>query len=142
MRSLIYPILLLLALLCMSCAKTIVVDLQHSSPNTGSIVIAPTSPIIRSAVTLDQELIYKENRAVKEVIINNVPAGEHKLIFRADSWTYKYELNEKVDLSLTEGKTLTHIVAPPPYSGGYYAYLASMGALSLLISLSTLSYTY
>ncbi len=52
MRLLIYPILLLLALLCMSCAKTIIVDLQHSSPNTGSIVIAPTSPIIRSAVTL------------------------------------------------------------------------------------------
>jgi hypothetical protein len=106
-------------LLFTSCAKHIIVNFQANPENTGKIVIAPTASIDGAVLTINDQLLV-DKKFVKKITVNNVPIGEHKVRFSADSWAYKDKIDENIAITVQKDKEVAKVVTRPPYSTGYY----------------------
>jgi len=110
-----------LTLLFSSCAKSLYVNYQTDSTNTGTIVLKPTKPTIKTFVTINDNLIIEKKR-VKSVTINNIPNGKYNIHYTSDNRWYKEKLDTAESIKMESGKTITKLVEVPPYSNGYYVY--------------------
>lgn len=119
-------------LLFTSCAKHIIVNFQANPENTGKIVIAPTASINGAVLTIDDQLLV-DKKFVKKITVNNVPIGEHRVKFSADSWEYKDKIDENVAINVQKDKEFAKIVTRPPYSTGRYV-LSGISILAIVIS--------
>lgn len=66
-----------------SCAKNIVVNYGNPSPNSGNIVVRPTSSVY-SNLTFNDSLLVKY-KYVKSITIKNVPEGVNTIHFSGES---------------------------------------------------------
>ena len=109
-----------------SCARHIIVNFQESSDSTGTIVLAPTANIQNTVVTMDDKLLV-DKKYVKKVTIKNVPIGEHKVNFSADSWAYKEKIDQKEQIQISKKDAeVAKIITRPAFSNGYYILLAAI----------------
>lgn len=106
-------------LLFTSCAKNITVNLSNSSTSTGRVIVEPTKGTDGTYVTLNDSLIVKK-KAVKSVIINNIPAGTHKIHYSCDNSFYKEKLDTVITVKVAKDKHINKVVEVPPYSAGYW----------------------
>lgn len=121
-------VLFLALLIFSSCAKDIVVNYGNPSPNSGNIVVRPTSSVY-SNLTFNDSLLVKY-KYVKSITIKNVPEGVNTLHFSGESNNLKKELDLNKEVKVTAGKTNTQLVTVPPKSTGYWIY--STGAIIAL----------
>ena len=111
-------VLLLALLIFSSCAKDIVVNYGNPSPNSGNIVVRPTSSVY-SNLTFNDSLLVKY-KYVKSITIKNVPEGVNTIHFSGESNNLKKELDLNKEVKVTAGKTNTQLVTVPPKSNGYW----------------------
>lgn len=121
------------ALIFASCATNYQVQYQVESRNTGSITLKPSSTTSKTNVTINDNLVLDNKNNVKSVRIDNVPAGEHTIVYASESSTYKTPLHEEINAVIEPGKQSTKLVQVPPTSGGYWAYLIILAAIPIII---------
>ena len=130
-----YSIILLLVnvLIFSSCAKNIVVNYANPAPNSGNIVIKPTSHVYANLTINDSLIVNYKN--VKSITIKNVPEGISTIHFSAESTNLKEEMDKKIKVDITRGKTNTQLVTVPPKSNGYWfsSAVSTLGLLFMLI---------
>jgi hypothetical protein len=114
----IFVIFILSVVFC-SCARTIYVDYQVDSQNTGTIKLIPSKGTEKATVTMNDNLIVSRKR-IKKLIINNVPEGSYNLNFVSESSYYKDPLNENLEIEIKDKKDVTKLISVPPYNAGYY----------------------
>jgi len=120
-----------------SCAKNLVVNYANPSPNSGNIVIKPSSQI-RVNLTVNDSLIL-DDKFVKKITIMNVPSGTNSIHLSANSENLKQGIDFKSDVIVTSGKTNSKLITVPPKSNGYYinegiTYLGFITWLALILS--------
>ena len=130
--------LAILAALLPSCAQSILINYSYDQSQAGGkLVVIPDKPIEGVNFVMNSRLLV-EKKAVKKIIVENVPPGEYNISMTCASWYYKDSLNYVETVQIDANKETTKLVPTPPYSGGYYAYLIGSSLTSLLIVLLVL----
>jgi hypothetical protein len=104
----------------MSCSQNVVMNYQTNSDNTGKLVLIPDSPLQRSTLTIDDNLVFT-NKHIKSVTINNIPVGNRSINLIADGSMYKEKLKSSDTTLISNNKTTTKLIQTPPRSGGFWA---------------------
>ncbi len=117
-----------------SCSRHIHLNYQLESTNTGKIVLKSSKPTEKTAVAINGYEIIKKKK-VKTVTINNVPAGDHTIRYASLNKWYKERLDVQIPVKVENGKEVTTLVDVPPYSTGYWFYIAGQAVLSAAIGL-------
>ena len=133
MKKIKFLVLAFGLLLFTSCAKHIYVDYQHETSNTGKLVLKPSKPTQRTYVTINDSLIV-DKKFAKSVTLNNVPKGAHVINYTSENGWYKDKLNAEIPLTMESGREITKLVEVPPYSTGYWIYIAASAISSALIA--------
>lgn len=121
-------------LLFNSCAKHIYVDYQNESTNTGKVVLKPSKPTQRTYVTINDSLVV-DKKFAKSVTLNNVPKGAHVVNYISENVWYKDKLDAEISLTMESGREITKLVEVPPYSTGYWIYVAASAISGTLIAI-------
>jgi len=75
---------------------------------------------------MDGSLIWDKRKRVKSITVTNVPQGSHEVNIVSKSWYYKEALNHKETVGLKSNENKTMLISVPPYSAGYYFYMAGI----------------
>lgn len=117
-----------------SCAKHIYVDYQNHANGTGTVVLKPSKPTERTFVTINDSLIV-DKKFAKSVTIKNVPQGNYLVNYISENSWYKEKLDAKFDINLLKDREITKLVEVPPYSTGYWIYIAATAISSALLTI-------
>ena len=109
----------IIALVCLSsCAKDITVS---AGTGTATLTMKPTRATPRTYVTVNDELLV-DKKAVKSVTVTGLTEGENKIVYKAESLSYKDPLELEKVITFEKDAKKTEIVTVPPTSNGYWIY--------------------
>jgi hypothetical protein len=119
-------LLAVLLLFTVGCAKDFYGNYENPEGNdaTGSLLIKLSAPVQNVSVTIDDQLI-AENKYTDQILIDNVPAGEHAVNVVASS-SNRNDLDKTLTVDITAGKQNEHLVKAPSLSSGYFVQTALM----------------
>lgn len=115
-----------------SCAKSIYVNYQEETTNTGVLVIQPNRSTAKTYVTIDDSLIV-EKKIIKKLTIRNIPEGVHLVNYVSENSALKEPLRANINIEVEAGKVKTKLVEVPPYSTGYYISMTLYTLLMILV---------
>jgi len=95
--------------------ETIVSDVD----NTGDISVRINSPMQSVDIRINEEPEFQENN-VKNVLLNNVPAGEISIHVRGGASNRVGPLDYREDFVLNENELYQIYVTAPGFTTGYY----------------------
>ena len=131
-------LLMAASMLFASCARTITVEYQKETANTGTVVLLPTRPYEAATVTMNDNALY-ERCDLKVLTIKNVPLGKHKIVIGTGSEYYLSKEPQTLEVDMTAaGKTITKQVEPPKYNAMYWALNIGGGLVGAVLILLTL----
>lgn len=124
----------LLCLFLSSCARTIHVNYVGNEVGTNTIHFSPNRATSNTSVAIDSK-IYVDNENVDAVYIHNVPNGKYDVSYSSSDSRYKYPLYEEdiVVLDKDFDQQALKIIVVPPFSAGYWLYLAILAAVPLIL---------
>ena len=97
-------LLVIVALLSVSCATTDVVFSSKGGTRTGTINVLLSRPAQNLSVLVDGKILVDARWvATRRVNVLNVPAGQHEVKIFANSWALSEQINQTDTVSIDKG---------------------------------------
>lgn len=112
-------ILLIILLMCSSCARQVVIPYTSDSDASAQIFLKPIKPTNRTYVTLNDSLIVNK-KFIKSITIDNVPSGTYTINYASDVNTMVAKLDTTITIVVEDHKEISKIIDVPSYNKWYY----------------------
>lgn len=129
-----YVLFLLAGFILSSCAKDIVISYNTKAQKTGSVVLTPERPLYKTDMSLNDSLMF-ENKSVRSITLEGLPAGPHKINLKSDYTFYKDNMDATYEPVIRGGEATDEKVKTPGYSASFYVIGALVLSSSLLLIL-------
>lgn len=112
-------ILITTLVLCVSCARQLVIPYSSDSNSNASLFLKPIKPTNKTFITINDSLIVNK-KFVKSVRIDHLLPGTYIINYSSDVNTVVARIDSTMTIVIEDHQEIAKIIDVPPYSSWYY----------------------